>query len=85
MRTITQSGKQWITRTEGEMTREYDVTTARQEFDYYTTGWRDCSAEGLRRIRANIVLIAQLLPKDDPRHLIVNEILEKIQGRETHE
>lgn len=64
------------------MPRLYDVETARQEFDYFTTGWRDCSDEGLRRIRYHIVVIAALLPKDDPRHLTVNEILERIGGKD---
>ena len=63
--------------------RRYDTATARQEFDYYTLGWRDCTAAGLRRIRQQIMLIAELLPADDPRHITINEILERIKQGDT--
>jgi len=63
--------------------RTYDTTVARREFDYFTKGWRDCSIQGLRRIRYQILLIAKLLPDDDPRHITVNEILERITKGDT--
>jgi hypothetical protein len=65
------------------MPQKYDTTVARQEFDYFTRGWRSCAPAGLLRVRHQLILIAEHLPKDDPRHLVMNEILEKIAGRET--
>ena len=58
--------------------RRYDTATARQEFDYFTFGWRHCTAAGLRRIRPHIMMIADMLPLNDRRHVTIAEILERI-------
>lgn len=65
--------------------RTYDAAVARGEFDYLTEGWEDCGSSALKRIRYLMLLLAEHLPEDDPRHDTMRRILQRLDAKTARE